>query len=167
MQKKKKQNEKTTPEAPRKVGRPRSYTPEALEAKFEEYLSHVKSNPLIKQVASKAGPMDIEVRNPLTLVAFCVFAGITRATFCKYEERQEFINVIARVRETIEADQLVGAMAGLYDSAIVSRVLKLADRQDITTDGKSIQQTTAPINVSLDADAAKIIQSIGKMTSEE
>ena len=30
----------------RKVGRPRAYTPEALEAKFEEYVEWVKANPV-------------------------------------------------------------------------------------------------------------------------
>ena len=29
-----------------KVGRPRAYTPEALEAKFEEYVEWVKANPV-------------------------------------------------------------------------------------------------------------------------
>ncbi len=30
----------------KKVGRPRAYTPEALEAKFEEYVEWVKANPV-------------------------------------------------------------------------------------------------------------------------
>ena len=30
----------------RKVGRPRAYTPEALEAKFEEYVEWAKENPI-------------------------------------------------------------------------------------------------------------------------
>ena len=67
-------------------------------------------------------------------------------------------------RETIESDQLGGAMAGIYDSNIVSRVLRLADRQDVTTNGKAITAPSQPISVVLDPEAAKIIQSIGKMT---
>lgn len=30
----------------KRVGRPRAYTPEALEAKFEEYVEWVKANPV-------------------------------------------------------------------------------------------------------------------------
>ena len=30
----------------KKVGRPRAYTPEALDAKFEEYVEWVKANPV-------------------------------------------------------------------------------------------------------------------------
>ena len=151
----------------RKVGRPRAYTPEALEAKFEEYRNHIAETPIYKEVPTKGGPMDIRVNRPTTLVGFCVFAGIGRNTFLDYEERPEFSNVVTRVRETIETDQLEGAMAGVYDSSIVSRVLRLADRQDVTTNGKEITTATQPISVVLDPEAAKIIQSIGKQTGKE
>ena len=36
----------------KKVGRPRAYTPEALEAKFEEYVEWVKANPRYSNKAS-------------------------------------------------------------------------------------------------------------------
>lgn len=42
--------------------------------------------------------------------------------------------------------------------------LHLADSQDVTTNGKAITAATQPISVVLDPEAAKIIQSIGKMT---
>lgn len=167
MQKKKKQNEKTTPEAPRKVGRPRSYTPKALEAKFEEYDKWAKANPRYTYRATSEGPIAVPLERPLTLAGFCIHAGIVPETFRNLEDREEYFCVCAQVRARIEADQLEGALCEQFNPTIASRVLKLADRQDITTDGKSIQQTTTPISVSLDADAAKIIQSIGKMTSEE
>ena len=71
------------------------------------------------------------------------------------------------LRVAIEADQLEGALCGQYDSGIVARVLHLADRQDVTTNGKAITAATQPISVVLDPEAAKIIQSIGKMTVKE
>lgn len=147
----------------RKVGRPCTYTPETLEAKFREYRNHIAETPIYKEVPAKGGPMDIRVNRPATLVGFCVFAGIGRNTFLDYEERPEFSNVVARVRETIETDQLEGAMAGVYDSSIVSRVLRLADRQDVTTNGKEITQAPA-VTFTVDEAAASIIQSIGKQT---
>ena len=67
------------------------------------------------------------------------------------------------MRVAIEADQLEGALCGQYDSGIVARVLHLADRQDVTTNGKDIQQAPA-ISFTVDEAAASIIQSIGKMT---
>ncbi len=55
-------------------------------------------------------------------------------------------------------------MCEQYNPTIASRVLHLADRQDVTTNGKAITVPTQPISVVLDPEAAKIIQSIGKMT---
>lgn len=147
-----------------KGGRPRAYTPEALEAKFEEYVEWAKSNPLKKQVASKAGPMDLGIQQPLTIVAFCVFAGISRETFYTYEDKPEFSDIIARARATIEANQLTGAMAGIYDAGIVARVLQLTDRHDVTTDGKEIMPAAPAITFTVDEAAASIIQSIGRQT---
>lgn len=53
------------------------------------------------------------------------------------------------------------------NSGIIARVLHLADRQDVTTNGKEITTATQPISVVLDPEAAKIIQSIGRRTVKE
>ena len=37
----------------KKVGRPRAYTPEALDAKFEEYVEWVKANPVSGRICHK------------------------------------------------------------------------------------------------------------------
>ncbi len=58
-------------------------------------------------------------------------------------------------------------MIGMYESTIVSRVLRLADRQDITTNGKEIQSAGPAIYITIDEAAASIIQSIGKQTIRE
>lgn len=80
---------------------------------------------------------------------------------------RNFLTSLTCVREAIEADQLEGALCGQYDSGIVARVLHLADRQDVTTNGKEITTATQPISVVLDPEAAKIIQSIGRRTVKE
>ena len=38
----------------KKVGRPRAYTPEALDAKFEEYVEWVKANPVHHPVVAES-----------------------------------------------------------------------------------------------------------------
>ena len=145
----------------RKVGRPRAYTPEALEAKFEEYVEWVKANPVYINKVSAGEIIAVPTQRPLTLVGFCQFAKISKDTFRRYED--EFCDLLTHVRVAIEADQLEGALCGQYDSGIVARVLHLADRQDVTTNGKDIQQAPA-ISFTVDEAAASIIQSIGKMT---
>ncbi len=151
----------------RRVGRPMKYVPETLESKFEEYKVWTKQNPAYHNKVSAGGVIPVPTERPLTIVGFCSYAGISKDTFRNYEHQEEFFDLLARVRETIEADQLEGALVGIYDAGIVARVLHLTDRTDVTTNGKLIQSTTAPINVSLDTEAAKIIQSIGKMTFQE
>lgn len=148
----------------RKVGRPRAYTPEALEVKFEEYAKWVKANPRYSnRVLADGSVIPVPYERPLTLVGFCVFAEIVENTFREYEKQDEFLSVCARVRARIESDQLEGAMCEQYNPTIASRVLHLADRQDVTTNGKDIQQVPA-ISFTVDEDAASIIQSIGKQT---
>ena len=147
----------------KKVGRPRAYTPEALEAKFEEYVEWVKANPVYINKVSAGEIIAVPTQRPLTLVGFCQFAKISRQNFYEYESREEFSDLLTHVRVAIEADQLEGALCGQYDSGIVARVLHLADRQDVTTNGKDIQQAPA-ISFTVDEAAASIIQSIGKMT---
>ena len=148
----------------RKVGRPRAYTPEALEAKFEEYVEWVKANPRYSnRVLADGSIIPVPIERPLTLSGFAVFAGIVPETFRNFEEQEEYFGVCARVRARIESDQLEGAMCEQYNPTIASRVLHLADRQDVTTNGKDIQQAPA-ISFTVDEAAASIIQSIGKMT---
>ena len=143
------------------MGRPRAYTPEALEAKFEEYVEWVKANPVYINKVSAGEIIAVPTQRPLTLVGFCQFAKISKDTFRRYED--EFCDLLTHVRVAIEADQLEGALCGQYDSGIVARVLHLADRQDVTTNGKDIKQTPA-VTFTVDEAAASIIQSIGKMT---
>lgn len=148
----------------RKVGRPRAYTPEALAAKFEEYVEWAKANPRCNnRLLSDGSIVPIPTERPLTLSSFAVFAGIVPETFRNFEEQEEYFGACARVRARIESDQLEGAMCEQYNPTIASRVLHLADRQDVTTNGKDIQQVPA-ISFTVDEAAASIIQSIGKQT---
>lgn len=144
-----------------KRGRPRAYTPEEIESKFEEYVRWVEGNPIFIQKVSAGEIIKVGADRPLTIVDFCQFAGISKDTFRRYED--EFCGPLTRIREAIEADQLRGAIVGIYDAGIIGRVLQLADRQDVTTNGKEIKQAPA-VTFTVDEAAASIIQSIGKQT---
>lgn len=150
----------------KKVGRPRAYTPEALEAKFEEYVEWVKANPVYINKVSAGEIIPVPTQRPLTLVGFCQFAGISRQNFYEYESREEFSDILTCVREAIEADQLQGALVGIYDAGIVGRVLHLVDRQDVTTNEKEITTQASAVTITVDEAAASIIQSIGKQTAK-
>ena len=72
----------------KRVGRPRAYTPEALDAKFEEYVEWVKANPVYINKVSAGEIIPVPTQRPLTLVGFCQFAGISRQNFYEYESRE-------------------------------------------------------------------------------
>lgn len=147
----------------RKVGRPRAYTPEALEAKFEEYVEWAKKHPLSINKVSAGEIIAVPTERPLTLFGFCVFADIVENTFREYERQEEFLSVTTRARTAFANSQIEGALVGAYNPNIVARLQGLADRQDVTTNGKDIQQVPA-ISFTVDEAAASIIQSIGKQT---
>lgn len=133
---------------PVKAGRPRAYSPETLLAKFEEYVEWAKNNPRYIHRPTSAGIEKVPTERPLTLSGFCIFADIIPNTFKDYETREEFLTVCARVRARIENDQLEGAMAGQFNPTIAARVLHLADRQDVTTNGQSLP-ASAPASIVL------------------
>lgn len=156
-----------TGDSPRlKAGRPRSYSPDGIQRVFGEYVAWSDDNPMYINKVSAGAVIKVPTERPLTITDFCQFAGISRECFYNYGRQAEYSDVITRVREYIEADQLRGAMVGMYESNIVSRVLRLADRQDVTTNGKDIQAGPA-ISVTIDEAAASIIQSIGKQSITE
>lgn len=159
--------EQKTEGAHRKIGRPRKFTPERFRAVFEEYRRWAKSTPIYVSKVSAGQTISVPCERPLTLTGFCRFAEISRESFYNYEAKPEFSELLTFIREAIEADQLDGALVGVYDSSIAARVLRLADRQDITTNGKEIQPSGPAISVTIDEAAASIIQSIGKQTIRE
>lgn len=145
------------------MGRPRAYTPEALEAKFEEYVEWAKKHPSFVNKVSAGEIIPIPIERPLTLVGFCVFADIVKNTFREYERQEEFLSVTTRARTAFAKSQIEGALIGAYNPNIVARLQGLADRQDVTTNGKEITQASA-VTITVDEAAASIIQSIGKQT---
>ena len=151
-----------------KKGRPVTYSPERLASKFEEYAVWAKNNPRINyKILSDGSESKVRLERPLTLSGFTVFAKIHPHTFGNLEKREEFLDVCARIRARIETDQLEGALCEQFNPTIASRVLMLADRQDITTNGKEIQPSGPAISITIDEAAASIIQSIGKQNCGE
>lgn len=151
----------------RKIGRPRKFTPERFEEVFEQYKKWAKSTPIYVNRISAGQTISVPCERPLTLTGFCRFAEISRDSFYNYEAKPEFSELLTFIREAIEADQLDGALVGVYDSSIVARVLRLADRKDFTTNGQNLQPPGPVVTVTIDEAAASIIQSIGKQTIRE
>lgn len=115
----------TTWEYTPKMGAPLKYdTAEALEADCAEYFAKRS------QVVWNEQPL------PFTQASLCIFLGITQDTWIRWrKDREDLSEVITRVDEIIRDNKLSGAYVGAYNSNIVARDLKLADKQDVEVNG--------------------------------
>lgn len=114
-------------------GRPKDYTAKAFSDKFEEYLAWMKKHPYRRVKPFGTGVVSISYEDrPLTIGSFCIFAGINRQTFHNYENNApEFVDIIARIRQTIHDQKLAGAAMGDYESNLIARDLGIGDKLDV------------------------------------
>lgn len=132
------------------AGRFPEYTPDGLFEKFNEYSEWVQSNNLKEEqlfhyqgtvVKGQATKM-----RAFSIGGFCSFADIVVNTFKNYEDKEEFLIVTSRIRQAIENQQFEGAAGGFLNPSIMARKLGLIDKQDMTSNGKSI---TPPKEISV------------------
>lgn len=84
---------------------------------------------------------------PYSLTGFCIYVGASSQWWrsfredCKVKNDKGFLEVIARVEETIETQQFEGACVGAFNANIIARKLGLADKQEVdhTTQGKAFR----------------------------
>lgn len=117
------------------IGRPKQYSnPEQLEEIAEEYFRWVLDNPMLqeKMFASNGRIVkdDAKIQRPMSIVGFCLFAGISKKTFYNYANDESFLHIITYIKNTIYTYKLDGAAAGIYNSSIVARELGLTDKTE-------------------------------------
>lgn len=123
-----------------------------------EYFQWCEDNPLIEhKVAQFQGePVKMEVprMRAMTINGLCMFLRVSQDTLLDYGKRDDFIGVVAKIKETIYEQKFSGAAADLLNSNIIARDLGLADK-------KEIKETTNDIS---DEDLnAKIMELMGKL----
>ena len=86
-----------------------------------------------QQVQQEVSPTS----RPYSLTGFCIYVGASSkwwSTFrseCRNKNDEDFLEVIARVEETIETQQFEGACVGAFNANIIARKLGLADKQEV------------------------------------
>ena len=96
-----------------------------------------------QQVQQEVSPTS----RPYSLTGFCIYVGASSkwwSTFrseCRNKNDEDFLEVIARVEETIETQQFEGACVGAFNANIIARKLGLADKQEVdhTNAGKEFK----------------------------
>ena len=129
------------------AGRPRLFKdPNELLAFFERYRIQVKSTPRIKvdYVGKDATRVEIPLEVPLTLVGFKCFVWEEFGDIANYMKGEfpEFMQVVSYIKQTVEADQVSGAMVGQYNSNLTARLNGLGDKQNVEVTSQFVLERT-------------------------
>lgn len=149
--------ENAYPEVRFNLGRPLKYTPKQLAEKFVEYVHWCKDNPI--RVGTETTNTSVDGRNYgsvsveekprlVSIGGFRVFLGVSSRWWTELDESktQDFSSVKALIHDFCVEYQKEMASNNIFNGNIISRLLGLADKQQV--------ETTAPINVSLDSEKA-------------
>lgn len=114
-----------------------------------------KTVPMKKKVGKKIQTVNEEqtqrevtpTARPYSLGGLCIYLGASRQWWnsfrkdCTDNKNEDFLEVIARVEDTIETQQFEGACVGAFNANIIARKLGLADKQEVdhTSKGQAFQ----------------------------
>lgn len=122
-------------------GRPKKFeTPEEMWTAATEYFEWVDANPWHKVEAIKSGDncgqlINIPTARPYTLQAFRRYIGASEEYWREFKnaKHDEFLGVIDAIETIMYTQKIEGAMVGAFKENIVSRVLGLADKAEVSS----------------------------------
>lgn len=112
-------------------------TPEQLAEQISAYIQWSQDNPLFeaKVVSNKGEPEIVKLPKArlISIGGLCVFLGITQRTWSNWRDnREDLLPVITAFDEMSQQWQLSHASADLINANIISRLLGLADKKEVT-----------------------------------
>ena len=123
---------------PQKRGKPRKYKPAELLDEFQNYIQDRMSNPIVEE-EEEAGSVGEHTSNKtkkkshpqlLSVADFCVFLGCSRNWWNELPD--EYLGVKSHISTYIDNFQLKGASIGVFNGNIVSRLLGLKEKTELT-----------------------------------
>lgn len=87
----------------------------------------------------------VKKKIPYTLSGLCMFLGVSQQFFRSFETTETFKNnkdfslVYTRVKNTIETQQLEGALNRYYPDSLVARLNGYVDKTDMTSGGEPLK----------------------------
>lgn len=108
---------------------------QALLDAAEAYVAWAESNPIKKNRSQLHDGVPVhwteDIKRPLTRMGFMAFLGISERTLYRMldpaKRDEEFIATAEAVFKTFDSDLLEGGVTKVYDGALISRILQLAD----------------------------------------
>lgn len=146
------------------LGRPLKLKPEQLAEEFSAYVKWCEENPIVAKTRvdyANGGYSVTTDDHPrrISVDGFLVYLGCSDRWWRQLSEGKrgdEFSRVKSGIKKYCETYQVEMASAGLLKENIISRLLGLADKKEIKTDG------AVPIIVRSAEDKAKL-ETIGEM----
>ena len=117
------------------------YTGKQLLEIFEHYKIERKKDVMIKNELVKGGQLagqtvEVEYHKPLSIFSFCKFAKIDKTTFQKWHKRNDvripadLQKAALSIYEEIKDENLSGAMNGLYNPAVASKLTGIGNLEE-------------------------------------
>lgn len=126
---------------PQKRGKPRKFKPAELLDEFQNYIQDRMSNPIVEKekesgnTGQNSSAKTKEKSHPqlLSVADFCVFLGCSRNWWNELPD--EYLGVKSHISTYIDNFQLKGASIGVFNANIVSRLLGLKDKTELSGGG--------------------------------
>lgn len=122
-------------------------TPELLWEAACEYFQWCEENPLYKTEAfayqGNVVLKEVPVMRAMLMPQLCFYLNCSDSYFRTFkstltEKDKDFLTVINEIEQTIYSQKFQGASASLLNANIIARDLGLADKSDLTTNGRDI-----------------------------
>ena len=121
------------------LGRPLKYSPKKLAEKFSEYVQWCKDHPfrMISRTDYANGYAENEFQKPryISIQGFKVFLGVTDVWWTQLDDGihgDEFSKVKGAIKDFCEQYQIEMAATGQMKENIISRILGLADKKQVS-----------------------------------
>lgn len=111
---------------------------EELWAAALEYFRWADTTPIYEQKAfhhqGEVVREYVELKRPFTITRFLSFVGLNKSNWSRtYSNNEEFKDVVSAINDIIKEQKFEGAVAGIFNPAIIVRDLGLADKTDHTS----------------------------------
>jgi len=126
-----------------------------------KYFTWISEKTWFKNEAIKSGEqagkiIQIPTVTPMSIESFCTFADISHQTFLNYcsnnDPWKDLFEVATRIKEIIGVQQFEGATVGAFNPNIIASKLGLANRTDVTTNGKDLPASVIKIGYGSDTE---------------
>ena len=147
-----------------KHGRDKIFSsPEVMLQAAYEYFEDNSKNPWYKKEVVKSGELagsiiDVPAETPLSMRALSMYLGVHSKYFEEFKRNlppedkakpNGFSAVISHIEDIIQRQQIEGAALGVYNGNIISRLVGLVDKTDVTSKGKEIKSASAALIVKM------------------